>query len=203
MQAELTRTLKSLVEKAPLNRFQRWAVVALVLLLCAGAGIAYKHSRPGPVNVSSGGAAAATRERFLTVHVAGAVANPGLYKLGEGTRVADALARAGGPTPDAALDDMNLAGKLQDGQKVMVPRTPAQQTMGATPAALPSGHGLINVNTATAEQLDSLPGVGPSLAQKIILYRTKNGPFSSLDDLDNVGGIGPAKLDSLKDSVTF
>jgi len=203
MQAHLFEKLKSLAGSTPLTRFQRWAVVALVVLICAGAATAYLRSRPNMVDVSEGVAAGGTRRsKVLTVHVAGAVNSPGLYKLDEGTRVADALTEAGGATADAALDDINLAGRLQDGQKVMVPRAVSPQTAGAAPAE-PQAGSLINVNTATAEQLDALPGVGPSLAQKIISWRTRNGPFSSLEDLDEVGGIGPAKLESLKDSVTF
>jgi competence protein ComEA len=141
--------------------------------------------------------------RPLTVHVAGAVVSPGLYKVPEGSRVADALQRAGGPAPDASLDDLNLAGKVQDGQKVMVPRRlpPASSPLAGAPAA--SGSSIININTASAADLDKLPGIGPSMAQRIIDYRNKNGPFSSVEDLDNVEGIGPKKLENLRDLVTI
>ena len=144
--------------------------------------------------------------RTLTVHVAGAVNNPGLYKLNEGSRVADALGRAGGPAQGAILDDINLAARLTDGEKVMVPRQtvpadlPAAEATGGTGS---TSSVRVNINTASEAQLDALPGVGPALATRIVQYREKNGTFSSVDELDNVSGIGPSKLDSLKDLVTI
>ena len=138
----------------------------------------------------------------LTVHVAGAVNSPGLYKLPEGSRVADALSKAGGASPDALLDNLNLAARLKDGEKVLVPRR--SEVTGDTGEVAGAGFTtLVNLNIANAEELDKLPGVGPSLAQRIIEYRKKNGSFSSVEELDNVEGIGPSKMEALKDLVTI
>ncbi len=136
----------------------------------------------------------------VVVDVVGAVRRPGLYRLAEGARVADAVARAGGATRKADLALINLAAQLADGEQVVVPRR------GAVAAAPPSGaagssSGPIHLNTATLEQLDSLPGVGPVTAQKILDYRQEHGSFSSVDELDAVPGIGPARLDELSELV--
>jgi competence protein ComEA len=140
----------------------------------------------------------------LVVHVVGAVRRPGLYRLREGTRVADAVARAGGATAKAELALLNLAAPLGDGQQVVVPARapPAATAAGAAPpatGATPAGP--VQLSTATAEQLDALPGVGPATAQKIIAHRDSHGPFRSVDDLDAVPGIGPSRLEQLRDLV--
>ena len=207
MQANLKNRLDSLIRAASsLTRPQLAVITLLVLTLCVGATFAYVRSRPRVIAVHGGGTGGTAQpgERTITIHVAGAVTNPGLYKLGEGSRVADAIAKAGGQSPDASLDDLNLAGKLADGQKVMVPRK--LQQAGQPPTGAPAAAAetsMININTATAEQLDALPGVGPAMAGKIVAYRQKNGPFSAADDLDSVPGIGPAKLEALRDLVTI
>lgn len=192
---------------AGLTRFQTAVIIALVVLLGAGAVLSYVRSRPRPVEIKQevvdsekeGG-------RSLTVHVAGAVAQPGLYRVKEGARVADALSQAGGPSEDALLDDLNLASRVKDGQKVLVPRAkpcaPGRACDGATPEAAAES-GLVNVNTAVVAELEKLPGIGPSLAQRIIDYRSKNGPFSSVEEIDNVEGIGPGKLEGLEGLVTI
>jgi competence protein ComEA len=146
----------------------------------------------------------------IVVDVVGAVVRPGLVTVGTGARVADALAAAGGGRHDADLDQVNLAQPLTDGVRVVIPVI--GQTLaagggvaGANGIATGDGStssGPIDLNTATAEQLDSLPGVGPATAKAIIDHRTKNGPYRSVDDLLDVRGIGPAKLDALRDAVT-
>jgi competence protein ComEA len=144
----------------------------------------------------------------IVVHVAGAVARPGLVTLEPDSRAGDAVAAAGGPSDEADLDALNLAAPLSDGQRVYVP------SLGEVdPAAVPSGPaasvtagstvaaGPVDINTATASDLEQLPGVGPATALAIVDDRDRNGPFASVDDLDRVRGIGPAKLDALRELV--
>jgi len=151
------------------------------------------------------------------VHVAGAVARPGLYRVPPRSRVAVAIERAGGPSPKADLSGVNLAASLEDGQQVIVPRRGA----GTTAAASGAGPGVggagapgstgptgaagagaqISLATATAEQLDGLDGIGPTLAKRIIEYREGNGGFRSVAQLREVEGIGPKRFETLKQSV--
>jgi competence protein ComEA len=205
MQAKLRSELTRIVSAAAsLSRLQLFALFALALMLAVGATTAYIRSRPRPVKVSATEATApAIKTRTITVHVAGAVARPGLYDLPESSRVADVIERAGGASQDAVIDDLNLAARLADGQKVMVPRTSPAGSAPAGATSPPAEGGLININAATAEELDKLPGVGPAMAAKIVEYRKKNGPYTSVDDLDNVPGIGPSKLESVRDLVAI
>jgi competence protein ComEA len=135
--------------------------------------------------------------RKLLVHVVGAVREPGLYRLDDGSRIDDAVRAAGGPRPKAALDLLNLAAPVADGQQVIVPVR--GRGVGATGIATPGSPpvGKVHLNTATLEELDTLPGVGPVTAQKIIDYRTEHGAFGSIEELDAVPGIGPARLAEL------
>jgi competence protein ComEA len=133
------------------------------------------------------------------VDVVGAVHRPGLYRLPDGSRIADAVRRAGGATRRADLALVNLAAPLSDGVQVVVPVRGAAIPSAAGPGGAPVGP--VHLNSATLEELDALPGVGPVTAQKILDYRQKNGPFTSVDDLDAVPGIGPARLDTLRDLV--
>jgi competence protein ComEA len=152
----------------------------------------------------------------IVVHAAGAVQHPGLYRLSAGARVADLLDAAGGPTAQTDLDRLNLAAPLADGQRLYVPRTgevapPAVAAEGGgTPSgavggaggASPSASSPLDLNAATAEQLDTLPGVGPATAAAIVDHRQRNGPFATVDGLLDVRGIGPAKLEAIRDLVT-
>lgn len=136
----------------------------------------------------------------LVIDVVGAVRRPGLYRLPQGSRVADAVARAGGATRRAEIALVNLAAPLADGTQVVVPaRVTVASGGGASSPATPAGP--VHLNTATLEQLDALPGVGPVTAQKILDYRQQHGAFSSVDALDAIPGIGPARLDQLRDLV--
>ena len=136
----------------------------------------------------------------IVVHVSGQVGRPGVVSLDAGARVTDAIAAAGGPTADAEVDQLNLAMVLVDGSKVHVPAPGEMAVVAGSPSAAPSGP--LDLNTATAAQLDELPGVGPATAAAIIAYRAEHGPFSSVDALGEVRGIGPAKLDALRSLVT-
>ena len=140
--------------------------------------------------------------RRLIVHVVGAVAEPGLYRLDDGSRVDDAIRHAGGAKAKAALELVNLAAPVADGQQIVVPTRVA--ATAAAPAgaghAVPAG-GRVRLNSATLADLDALPGIGPVTAQKILDYRTKKGAFSSVEELDAVPGIGPARLEQLKELV--
>jgi competence protein ComEA len=178
------------------------AVPLVVLLAVAGSRLAGLGANEGPpaaaplAPLEAGGAEAAPR---LVVHVVGAVRRPGLFRLREGARVADALTRAGGPTRRADLTVVNLAAPLADGQQVLVPQ---RGPPGAGPAGTPAGAVKVSLAIATVEQLDELPGIGPVTAQKIVDWRTTHGPFRSVEDLDDVPGIGPARVEQLRELVT-
>jgi competence protein ComEA len=144
----------------------------------------------------------------VTVHVAGAARRPGVYRLPAGARVDDALRRAGGPRPRADLAAVNLAAKLEDGRQVLVPErgaapaaTPAPAgATGGAPAAAPAQP--VNLNTATLEQLDTLDGVGPGIAKRILDYRQQHGGFKRVEELGEVPGIGAKRLATLTPLVT-
>jgi competence protein ComEA len=170
--------------------------------------------------VSSGGTnnpGVAAIPTFIRVHVAGEVLRPGVYQLPGTARVVDAVDAAGGPTAHADVDVINLAAALFDAAQIFVPRRGSVVVRAPIPRPLPGVNApptphasapegpsstKININTASMSDLDTLSGVGPSTAKAIIDYRTKNGPFGSVEDLLNVRGIGPAKLDAMREQVT-
>lgn len=146
----------------------------------------------------------------ITVHVIGAVVRPGVYTFPQGSRVQDAVTAAGGLLAEANPSLINLAAKLEDGQQLQIPAIG-----GGVPGAVSTGTGpftvlstpaantnLVNINTATVDELDTLPGIGPSTAQKIIDYRVQHGPFSQIEQIMDVSGIGPATFDRLKNLIT-
>ncbi len=179
-----------------------------------GAGLASSAGPASSGGATSGGDTAGSGQ--IVVDVDGAVAHPGLYKLPPDSRVQAALVAAGGLSPQADAHRINRAAKLHDGQKLYVlsqgESTPplavssgqgcegqaCTSAEGGVAGSDPEGQGLVNINTANATQLTQLPGVGPAIAQKIIDYRTANGPFTSVDDLTKVPGIGAAKLAQIK-----
>lgn len=199
-----------MVDAVPAISLTRQQVVVLGLALLAvlalaGARLARTGTAAAPARSSPPGALTATpapRGR-LVVDVVGAVRRAGLYRLHEGDRVFDAVARAGGATARADLAAVNLAAPLVDGTQVVVPaRVPASAgSTDALPAA-PAAAAKVSLGSATAEQLDTLPGIGPVTARKIIDWRTAHGPFRSVDALDDVPGIGPARIEQLRDLVT-
>jgi competence protein ComEA len=177
----------------------------VALLTVAGSRLAGVGASEGPsaatplAPIEAGAGGDAGQAPRLVVHVVGAVRRAGLFRLPEGARVADALARAGGPTGRADLAAVNIAAPLVDGQQVLVPRRGAP---GSSPGGAASAGTKVSLAIATVEQLDELPGVGPVTAQKIVDWRTAHGPFRSVDDLDAVPGIGPARIEQLRDLVT-
>lgn len=184
------------------DRRRALAVAAVALVALALAGRVFLHSShatvPPPLRPTR--AAVPAKAKQVYVDIVGAVRRPGLYRVRSGARVADAVAHAGGPTRKADLQLVNLAALVADGEQVVVPLRGA----GGAPAAAPPGSaptGPVHLNSATLEQLDALPGVGPVTAQKIIDFRTQHGGFDSVDDLDAVPGIGPARLADLRPLV--
>lgn len=183
---------------------------ALALALTLLAALALLGTRLARTGTASGPGAPASIDvvaptpppaRRVVVDVVGGVRHPGLYRLRVGARVYDAVARAGGATRRAELGAVNLAAPLVDGTQVVVPVRPPGPANG--PAAVaPTLPGKVSLATATVEQLDTLPGIGPVTAQKIIDWRTIHGPFRSVDALDDVPGIGPAKVEQLRDLAT-
>jgi competence protein ComEA len=186
------------------SRRQALALAGALVLVLVLAG---RHLRAGapPERSAAGGVlrpASVEGERgpALLVHVVGAVRRPGLYRLRANARIADALRRAGGATRRADLELVNLAAPLADGTQVVVPRRVRRNAVAAGDD--PAGAaGPVHLNIATLEELDSLPGVGPVTAQKILDYREEHGAFSSVDELDAVPGIGPARLEQLRELV--
>lgn len=193
-----------------LSRAEIIGLVAVLTVTIGGAGLWYMRSLPRPVEVRATtgapvGAAASDVSPSsgvpLIVDVAGWVRNPGVYTFTEGSRVIDAIEAAGGARPGALLQALNLAAPLVDGTQILVPREgeAGAAPMGSTGA---SSGGLINVNTASATDLEALPGIGEVIAQRIIDHRTANGPFTSVDQLVDVSGIGDAILASIRELVT-
>ena len=143
-------------------------------------------------------------ERPVIVHITGAVPRPGVYALPQGARIQDVISAAGGFLAEAEKSEINLAALLEDGVRLDVPfiegASPILATPGATVVAVTTE--LVNINTASLEELDSLPSIGPSLAQRIIDYREQNGPFINIEDVINVPGIGPGNYERFKDLIT-
>jgi competence protein ComEA len=202
------------ISRSQLLTYAAAAIVVAVL------GVRYMHGQqaragaPGRSAPTTGGGAPAPTVRIgradggsALVHVAGAVRRPGVYRLRTGARIQDAVRRAGGARPRGDLNAINLAAKVADGQQVVVPpRAPGGVAPAGAVGAAATGAGTapaapVSLNSATAEQLDTLDGVGPVTAQKIIAWREEHGGFRSVDDLGQVPGIGPKRLAALRDHV--
>ena len=217
-----------------LSRAELAGLIVVIAVCVAGAAVWYLRSLPKPITVaevasgapSSTGVAPAvatplsgaptsvapaTSGAPLIVDVTGRVRRPGVYEFPPGSRVIDAIERAGGARGGAVLSALNLAAPLADGQQIVVPG-PKDVVAGAPVPGVPVAHGapaapvaagaLVNVNTADATALESLPGIGEVTAAKIIEHRTANGPFTSVDQLEDVSGIGPATLEEIRSLVT-
>ena len=191
------------------------AIVVVASLL--GAGFWYMRSLPRPVDIAAPADAVSPvvsqvagltgspspSPASIIVDVAGWVRHPGVYEFASGDRVIDAVNRAGGARSGADLTSLNLAAPLADGTQIVVPR-PGATTPGsaASDTGTAGGTTLININTASETDLEALPGVGPVTAAAIIDYRTQNGPFSAVDDLIDVSGIGPSTLEQIRPFAT-
>ncbi len=188
-----------------------WAAAALVVVLVLlrlfdSSG----QTRAGPVKLERPATATGSDEgggAAVYVHVAGAVRRPGLFRVGEGARVARAIERAGGPTRKAALAGVNLAARVQDGQQIVVPVGGPAGGTGLTDPAAGAGAAAAGVGVkpslgaATIEQLDQIDGIGPTLAQRIVEYRQENGGFSSVEEVGEVEGIGEKRLETLREAL--
>jgi len=213
-----------------LSRAELAGLVVVVILLLAGVGLWYSRSLPRPIDVATtavtsapfassppapvpGAALTPTSATpsvsstiaVLIVDVTGAVRKPGVFDFQPGDRVIDAVRRAGGALEKADLTLLNLAAPLTDGQQILVPKKGATVS-GVPPVGTGTAPGttgaLINIITADEATLETLNGVGPVLAASILQYRTEHGPFASVDQLDEVSGIGPATLEDLRSQVT-
>lgn len=213
--------VRMVIQMLEMDPKQKIAVLVLAAFMLFGAGFKYAQVQKdrllpavvleqGGQEVLNGGdpiSPGDLKTQEIVVHVAGAVARPGVYRLPEGSRAVDAV-DAAGPAADARLDLINLAAPLVDGQKVQVP--------GESDLSAPSSAGLssgtsggwnsspaaVNINTADQAQLETLPGIGPSLAGRIIQYRESNGPYRSTEDIKNVSGIGDVRYNQLKDLIS-
>lgn len=208
-----------------LSRGELAGLVVVIVVTLAGAGLWYVRSLPRPVDIaattsspaSEGSAAPAASgsaapsasgsvapAAVVIVDVAGWVRKPGVYEFPAGARVIDAVEEAGGPREGAELTLLNLAAPLTDGQQILVPKEGEAQAVPVTGGTAGTGApgGLININTADATAFEALNGIGEVLAGAIVQYRDEHGPFTSVDQLEEVPGIGPATLEEIRSQVT-
>lgn len=205
-----------------MSRGEVVGLVAVVAITVAGAGLWYVRSLPRPVEiahtptVTASGSSSATPHLHpsgsasavaatLIVDVTGWVRQPGVYEFAPGARVIDAVERAGGAREGADLSLLNLASPLTDGQQVLVPKEGETPPGGVVPGATApgsTGTAMININTADATAFETLNGIGEVLAAAIVTYRDEHGPFASVDQLEQVPGIGPSTLEEIRPQVT-
>jgi competence protein ComEA len=197
---------------AALSRGELVGLVALLAVTLGGAGLWYVRSLPRPIELAEipgrdgapvpAASAGPSPGVVILVDVAGWVRRPGVYEFEDGARVIDAIDAAGGARSGALLESLNLAAPLADGIQILVPRQGETVAPPASGGAVAGVAGLINVNAAMATELEELPGVGEVIAQAIVDYRTENGPFTSVDQLLDVSGIGDATLEDIRELVT-
>jgi len=170
--------------------------VALALVVAVGAGAWYGSSGEPPASVETvGGVSYTTVADAIVVHVSGAVQEPGLVTVPSTARIAEVIAAAGGASVGADLGGLNLAATVRDGDQIVVP-VPGE----ASPTTGEASRG-IDLNRSSAAELEEIPGVGPVLASRIVEFREANGPYSEVEDLLDVGGIGEAKLAAMRDAI--
>jgi len=189
-----------------LARYRGYILIVLLNLIILGVVVVFL-TRPEPKTIAVTPATPLPEPTpapaRIMVYVSGAVQSPGVYELPDGTRVDDAVKAAGGPAADADLARINLAKRLRDEEQVYVPRV-GEVNPPVPPAGTAGGSsgGKVNINTATAAELETLPGIGPALAQRIVDYRTANGPFARVEDIKKVSGIGDKMFERIKDLIT-
>jgi len=189
-----------------LTRFRGYILILLVNAIVLGAVVVFLN-RPEPKAIVVTPATPLPEPTPLpariVVYVSGAVQSPGVYELSDGARVDDAVQAAGGPAADADLARVNLAKRLRDEEQVYVPRV-GETSPPVPPAGTTGGSagGKININAATVAELETLPGVGPALAQRIVEYREEHGPFARIEDIKKVSGIGDKMFERIKDLIT-
>ncbi len=184
-----------------MENFKQTVIYTLINLLLVGA-VVFLLRRPEPGAMEIVTPPSTPTPPPLRVYVSGAVLNPDVYSLPPGSIVKDALMAAGGPSSEADLDNINLAMPLKDGMHVIIPRKGEALPTAAPVAPSRSTPSLININTASQAELESLPGIGPALARRIIEFRETHGPFSSIEELKKVPGIGEAIFSRIKDYIT-
>lgn len=199
-----------------LQRYRGYILITLVNLLVSGGMVLFlRRPSPPPIVITTPTATpipaptSTPTPAPLRVYVTGAVVHPDVYLLEAGSIVRDAVVAAGGATAEADLNRINLAQQVYDQQQIHIPKVGEENPpLPSPPASLTSASdsvqpaGKVNINTATAEELDTLPGIGPALAQRIIEYRQTNGPFQSIEEIKNVSGIGDKLFEKLKDLIT-
>ena len=185
-------------------------IIAIIVSFAIGFTLGY-HSRYRGINTENKEEITIETENKIYVHVVGEVKNPGVYEMSLGDRVFHAIEKAGGATEDADLDSINLAEKLKDGEKIIVyNKEMLNSNVDVSEKAISenqkmyfkSQSNLININTASREELETLPGIGEVLAQRIIDYRRTNGYFKSIEEIKEVSGIGEKKFEAIKDLIT-
>lgn len=208
MESPICQSIWECVVDGWLERHRVLVVSVLAIFIVGGVGtwIALRP-RPGPIIVTTPEPTftpvplPTATPAPLRVYVTGAVERADVYTLPPGSLVKDAVAAAGGATADADLEQINLAVEVYDQQQIHVPRKGEAVTPVAAPVGAPSTTGKVDINTASVEELDTLPGIGPAIAQRIIDYRTEHGAFVAIEDITNVKGIGPATYEEIKDLI--
>lgn len=193
------------------QRYRGYITVALICAIAFGSYLLYeRRPRPEAMEIIEPTAGPTATEALIQVHVAGAVRDPGVHALPPNCRLTDALDAAGGLTDEADQEQLNLADFVWDGQRVFVSRIGAPPPPSPTPGRAQSNEaepsdrsgGPININTASAADLETLPGIGPVYAQRIIAYREASGPFSDPAQIMQVEGIGRARYERIEDKIT-
>ncbi len=193
-----------------LEKTRGYLALSLVYTAILGGVVLWRQPAPLPIRIVEPTPRPSATPALMVVHVTGAVLRPDVYTLPERSRLKDAVQAAGGLRPDADQAGLNLAAPLRDGQRVHIPALGEAPLPAAFEAQAPVaiggapevGQSLLNINTASAAQLEALPGIGAVLAQRIVDDRRANGPYASVDDLERVRGIGPALLANLRPLVT-